>query len=149
MITFCSSASHIWVYIHKHTSQGSSLIKGITASWKCSYIIEAINSLATNFLWTFERTRNTWFWHRVGHGLRHFIVYELHTLAGKEANLGRVSSEMDRGRWEKTQLEHLWQTRKGSIKMSYWNSVAPFPCCVLHALCCCLHITLPIYCAGP
>lgn len=30
---------------------------------------------------------STWFWHRVGHGLWHFIVYELHTLAGKEANL--------------------------------------------------------------
>ena len=33
--------------------------------------------------------QGTWLWHCVGHRLRYFIVYQLHTLAGKEANLER------------------------------------------------------------
>lgn len=35
----------------------------------------------------FKNRRCTWFGHCVGHGLWHFIIYELHTLTGEEANL--------------------------------------------------------------
>lgn len=34
-----------------------------------------------------KRWRSTWFGHCVGHGLWYFIIYELDTLTGKEANL--------------------------------------------------------------
>lgn len=52
----------------------------------------------------------TWFGHCVGHGLWHFVIYELHTLAGKEANLEK-KEEWDRqllfvnSKKEKTQTD--------------------------------------------
>lgn len=30
---------------------------------------------------------HTWFWHRIGHGLRDFVVDEFNTFTGKESNL--------------------------------------------------------------
>lgn len=30
---------------------------------------------------------HTWFWHRIGHGLRDFVIDELNTFTGKESNL--------------------------------------------------------------
>lgn len=77
-------------YTLTRTPRATSSITGITISWKYSQIskaLTAIKFLPTHFSEWVKKKKSTWFWHRVGHGLRHFIIYELHTLAGKEANL--------------------------------------------------------------
>ena len=77
-------------------------------------------SLKTSFQhisceWVKRRT-STWFWHRVGHGLRHLIIYELHTLAGKEANLYREQQWDRRVRWEEVQSDLDNKMKSGKQK---------------------------------